>query len=127
MYMKDKFLLDILPGYNYKFKVIGLFLLVVLILYASISQFLHLNYIKPELVNWLIAFSLIIISFSKDKTEPNNAISIRYYSGKIAITFIFGFVMAFKLVDLIVKETYSIDIITLAIIALAVYLVSYYI
>lgn len=77
--MKDKFLLDILPGYNYKFKVIGLFLLVVLILYASISQFLHLNYIKPELVNWLIAFSLIIISFSKDKTEPNNAISIRYY------------------------------------------------
>ncbi|VAW28017.1 hypothetical protein MNBD_BACTEROID07-388 [hydrothermal vent metagenome] len=125
--MKEKLLLDVLPRYNYKFKIIGLFFLFSFAIYLVISQVLHLNYVKTEVVQWLIAFSLILIMFSKDKTEQDNLMLIRYYSGKIAVTFMLGFVMSFKLADLIVKKTFSVDVITLSIAFMVIFQVSYYV
>jgi hypothetical protein len=83
------------------------------------------TYISIEVSNWLIATSLLIISFSKDKVNPQDLIVLKYYAGKITSSFIFSLILSMRLAELIGNFKLSVDYIILVIIALAFYQISY--
>ncbi|MBS3742429.1 MAG: hypothetical protein KGY74_09940 [Candidatus Cloacimonetes bacterium] len=117
--------LNFIPNYSYKIKIVGYILLTFSLIYILLSKVFDFTLINNDLTLWTIAFSLLIISFSKGKKHSKNIVLIKYYSGKITASFIFSFILAVKLTEFIVEKTLSIDTILLVIIALSVYQISY--
>ena len=117
--------LNFIPNYSYKTKIVGFFILIISLLYILSSQIFSFTLINNEIIHWLIAFSLLIITFSQDKRELKNIILIKYYSGKISSSFIFSFILSLKLSELILNKSFSINSILLLIITLSIYQISY--
>jgi hypothetical protein len=117
--------LNFIPNYSYKIKIVGLFILIISLLYILFSQMFSFTLIDNEIITWSIAFSLLVITFSQDKRQSENIVLIKYYSGKISSSFIFSFVLSLKLSEIILNKSFSINSIILIIITLSMYQISY--
>lgn len=115
-----------MPTYSYKMKVVGFLLLILSLSYSLSSKVFDFSLVKNDDISlWVIAFSLLIISFSRDKKQAENIILIKYYSGKITASFIFSFILAMKLAEFVIGKKLPIETLLLVIIALIIYQISY--
>jgi uncharacterized membrane protein YuzA (DUF378 family) len=120
--MENLLKLDFLPTYDYKVKVFGVIILVLSLLLLVFS--VNLN-IDNAVISWLIAFSLSIISFSKDKNYSSKDIFFKYYALKLSLTFIIGFTLALNLIGYIFSKEIEINLIYFLIGILLIYQTSY--
>jgi len=117
--------LNFIPNYSYKMKVVGFLLLILSLSYCLSVKVFEFSLVNYNISLWLIAFSLLIISFSRDKKQAENILLIKYYSGKITASFIFSFILALKLAEFLIGKTLPIETLLLVIIALSIYQISY--
>ena len=112
--------------YRYEFRIIGFVIFIIFLAYKITVIIFHWEYLNNEIINWMLAFSLIIISSSKDKKENPKYLSIRYYSGRIALTYITSFIMSLNLVEIIINTKFELSNVVLVILALSMFQISYY-
>jgi len=124
---RDKYELNFLPMYRYEFRIVGFVILLLLLVYKILAIIFHWEFLSNnKVINWMIAFSLIMISSSKDKEENHNLLLLRYYSGKIALTYVISFFMSLKLVEIITNAKLGLSSVIFIILALAIFQISYY-
>lgn len=121
MKKENKIKFDFLPGNSFKYKIIGVALLGFCIIYYISNILLKWSNLDNNVFELFLAFSLFLISFSNEKEEKSNNIFIRYYAGKITSSFIFSFILALKIFEIIKNHNISISIIKIVILALIFY------
>lgn len=116
---RSKFNLNYGIYYGHKFKVLGIIMLLICgIIYMFNSKIMLVS----ESVNlWLLCFSLVIINFSKEKNEEENDVLIRYYAGRLTVTFIIGLVLSISLINILMNHKVHIENLILALVGLSFY------
>lgn len=119
--MKEKITLDFPPNNSYKIKIISVVALIISVLFFALNLQFRWSVINDKLIELIIATLLFIISFSKDKNENDKNLIIKYYAGKIAVTYIFSFIISLNIFEIIKSEIISISSITYVLIGLIFY------
>ena len=120
--MKNTSKIDFLPSYNYKVKVFGIISLSLSLILLAISTIIRIDI---NIISWLIAFSLSIISFSKDKDYNSKDILLKYYSFKLSYSFLIGFILAIKLISYFFLKEIEINLTYFLIGVLLIYQICY--
>jgi len=115
--------ISFLPSYSYKVKKTGIFFLT-----ASILLLIYFLLTKNDIrvSSWLIAFSLSIITFSKDKDYSDKDVLLKYYSLKLIFSFFIGFILATHLVYYMIGKDVELNLIYLLIFILIIYQICYH-
>ena len=119
--MKEKITLDFPPDNSYKIKIFSIVALIICVLFFALNLQFRWLIINDKLIELIIATLLFIISFSKDKNENDKNLRIKFYAGKIAVTYIVSFIISLNIFELIKREIISISSITFVIIGLIFY------
>lgn len=99
--MEKEIKFNFLPSYHHRFKYLGFGLLFLSILYLGMHSYFEFNPLDIEIVKWMLALSLLVVSGSKKRHERKYLLYIRYYAGKFTLTYMASFVLAFHLANFI--------------------------
>lgn len=123
--MENKLKLNFLPTYGHRYFMIAFIGLLFSTVLLLVSSLLKVEFINIYIIKWILAFSLSVMAFSKERSENRNHHDLKYYSGKIAIILLIGFTLAINATELLTKRVISIDTINLIIGGLVSYTAIY--
>ncbi|WP_369049257.1 hypothetical protein [Tenacibaculum sp. UWU-22] len=122
----EKVNLNVIPSYGYKIKIIGFTTLLLSLSFYLINTFFSLFKLDNRVLTFLVAVSLLLIVFSKEKNGSKNDLKLRYISGKISVVYFITFLLAVNFIEIITNYKYHFNYMLLIISFLLFYLILFY-